>query len=164
MAVNPITWTALVCPVRGAGAYVGLASCRQQATVAEHLFPKRAVPYTGAAVCLRWEEHWPLMYLAVRDPSAARVIPMEEPRRRGYPRVRLRFAVSHGPLFAPARHQDAALDQLRAAAAERRPGAFVVTIGLPIALEPAFHRRVLLNQAAQPWRGLCLAVSGFRPR
>jgi hypothetical protein len=163
MMNRSIVWSAYACPIVGAGSYVGLSSSVQQNTVSRMLFPRRAAPYTGSTVRVRQDDLWPLLFLAVRDPSAVRVIPSRAAvPAEGMRRVMLQFGFEHSAHSLsrlPQWEDTTATNELRLNAEERVPAAFVLTIGLPIRLEQTFHEAVMHLNRGRVWPELCHAVT-----
>lgn len=159
-----VIWSAIDCSFPGAGAYVGLASCMQHYTVAGRLLPKRGQVYAGGSVAVRAGQRWPLVYFAVRDPSAVRVVPVRAARDAGRRHVILQFAFGHRP--APCPDEDskvAPLALLRTHCDERLHGVFVLTVGLGPDAEFGFQRRAGLTRSGLEYGELCDTVHAYRP-
>jgi hypothetical protein len=166
----PIAWSAKVCPTRGAGAYTGLAPCPELLSVASRLNPRRVTVYAGASTQVGRAEPCPLVYFAVRDPSAVRVVPVRRERSAGSGvldepavHVHLLFRFSDRPTR---RLFDTPLDggggrlpaAVAAEAAPTGPGAFMLTIGLAPVHETMLYRNAAIQHPDQPWEDLCARI------
>src|SRR5437016_10978760 len=76
MPKSPVLWSARACPFRRAGVYYGLSRAETHVPVAQRLLPRRGVPYPPRTMSIREHLAVPLVYFAVRDPSAVRVVPV----------------------------------------------------------------------------------------
>ncbi len=165
--IAPITWSATDHSFAGAGAYVGLSSCVQQFTVARWLLPRRAALHASGSVAMRPTHAWPLVYFAVRDPSAVRVIPVRPGRDPGRRHVLLQFDFGHRRPEPP-RLDDGAggtrdLARLRSHCDEKLHGVFVLTVGLAPAAEQDFIRAVRLHEARMSYGEICDRIASFSP-
>jgi hypothetical protein len=139
--VHPV-WSATSCDFPGAGLYIGLAPIVELHLVSRLLAPKRLRTTSGGTTRFGQDGSvCPMVYCAVRDPSVVRVIPVKRPPLpNGYRHVKLSFQLAGLKV-------DETLDELRQIAggstAMDGTGTFVMTIGLPIAEEPAFHQRLV---------------------
>ncbi len=148
----PVSWSAATCDFSGAGVYVGLAPEYEHITVARGLGAKQMQVYVGGRLRAAGESRpWPLHYYAVRDPSAVRVVPVQQPRLpNGFRPVQLRFRFPIGNgrssvvVSAPSDGVD-----LRGAVPLATPAGFVLTIGMAVDREEHFFRETIQRHADQ---------------
>lgn len=154
-------WSARKCPVRRAGVYFGLAPQASHFAVALGLVPNRGSVYDGGRVKVRAEEAWPLIYYAVRDPSAVGVRPVREQARPGeLEPVHLIFSVERAAGAAPDTALAGVPDVLsfRDSATPHPNVAFVLTIGIPRDREQRFHERAVLQRGELSFDAVCDAL------
>ena len=178
MMTGPILWTARACPFRRAGAYVGLGTADSHIIVMRRLLPRRARVYGGGRVRVRDGEEWPLVYYAVRDPSAARVLPVRDGHGNGNGgrkhgdddddplHVMLVFpsaAARNGWRAAAAGNGGhASLEELERHVRLGPDAGFIVTIGLRPDREAEFHESLVLSGTAPAYAELCERISAAK--
>ena len=159
MPKSPVLWSARTCPFRRAGVYYGLSQADTHVRVARRLLPRRGRAYRPGAMAIREGVSVPLVYLAVRDPSAVRVMPVRNgaPEKRiGGEHVSLLFPSAKGAVADPDIEE---LKPLSEVAATDSQAGFIVTVGLRTDLEPEFHRRVVLENRGVAYSELCDVIT-----
>jgi hypothetical protein len=151
-----VIWSAASCTLPGFGVYIGLAEFCEHMTVARSLSAKRLRVFVGARLRIPTElGPWPLIYYAVRDPSAVRVKPVFKPATRaGFKSTDLHFRF------------DAALRESIAVSTPAdgklaMPGCFVMTIGMRVPLEERFYHQVIDHRGHQDWDDLFERLLGL---
>lgn len=149
-----LSWSALTTNCSGFGVYTGLSRHAEHSIFARGLTFKQMRVFADGMITVHDDRRaWILNYFAVRDPSVARVIPIDQPSavpdfrpvqlmlRIGRPRIAFdSFAVSG--LYA-----QIGSDQSEMAA-------FVLTIGLPAAREEEFFGKILAGHPHSTWETL----------
>jgi hypothetical protein len=150
-----VQWSALACPLRGAGGYLGVSPWVEQERVALSLSARRGVVYDGGKARVRAAAPWPVRYFAIRDPSLIRVIPLDH---RG-PGPDDRHVTLMVKLNGNGTHD---ADGVPRAAIPLAPpndpeqmGVFMMTVGLRPELEAAFCRHAAHAAAGHNWQELC---------
>ena len=137
--------------------YYGLCEAGSLHHAAGCILPRRGALYPVSSIRIRPDESAPLVYLAVRDPSAVRVVPVG-PRGRGkaspqdFDHITLVFSAPDRP--GPGGPDPATIQSAVGAARQRQQAGFVVTIGLRTELESEFHERVILAHHDRPYAEL----------
>lgn len=153
---HTFVWSATTCDVPGVGLYLGVAPDYQHMGVARGLSPRQARLFVGGRIRLgRQGTAWPIYYYAVRDPSAVRVVPLDQPALPGgFRHVELRITVGRNGndgaiVVAPPPREEtdsSAQDQYTASFA-----AFLITIGLPAEKEHPFFEQMIDRHFDQEW-------------
>ena len=165
MHQSPVLWSARACPFRKAGVYYGLSPANTHVDVAERILPRRGQVYGPATITVRPSQVLPCVYIAVRDPSAVRVVPVPKPlngedRENGH--VSLIFPPGTRPLLATAAPSGPATEAIRRYAADGEHAGFVVSVGLAVQREEEFHRQVLCAIPGIPYGELCERIEAVR--
>lgn len=159
--MEQLYWTALTIEFSGAGVYLGFAPVDEHELVASRLTQKQARAFSGGTISVRSDRVSPLRYYAVRDPSAVKVKPVERPTADGSRHVQLIFGFSKARAAAATGGVEVeACDGSPAAWPMPPTGypAFIVTIGLPIEREEAFHEHIVCAEPKQSLAELCRRV------
>jgi hypothetical protein len=155
---HTIVWSATTCNVPGVGLYLGVAPDYQHMGVARGLSPRQARLFVGGRIRLGREgTTWPIYYYAVRDPSAVRVVPLDQPvLPGGFRHVELRIEIGRsgngngGAIVVAHRAREraggSAPDQDALSSA-----AFLITIGLPVEQEHPFFEQMIDRHFDQEW-------------
>ncbi len=168
MTTSPILWSARACPFRKAGVYYGLSEPETHLEIAHRLYPRRGRLLLAGTVSLAPSTLLPCIYVAVRDPSAVRVVPVRAARAGG---VREEDLEHVSLVFPPhPRPRESAKDALdptveetiRHYAAAHVQAGFVVTIGLRVEREEEFHHKVLLHEPGVPYGDLCDRITALK--
>ena len=168
MTTSPVLWSARACPFRKAGVYYGLSDSATHLRVAQRLFPRRGAVHVAGTVALTPSATLPCIYIAVRDPSAVRVVPVRAARPGGHREEDLEHVSLVFPPAPRAKEPPGATFDGPVAGAIRRyaaahiQAAFVVTIGLRADREEEFHRRVLLDRPNAAYGDLCDRITALK--
>lgn len=155
--INPV-WSATTCDFPGAGVYLGLAPRFEHLIVGRMLSPRQVRLFTGASVGMG-KGASPLEYYAVRDPSVVRVIPLHQPPLpNGFRHVKLAYQFDRPQLLADAVTLCRTNPGMPPGAGEA-PSAFLVTIGLPLALEEQFFAQVTARGSHQEFGDLYARIA-----
>jgi hypothetical protein len=149
---HQISWSALTCSMPGAGVYCGIAPFTEHVELSKGMpFRKLRVFADGIIVVRDSGQQWPLNYIALRDPSAVKVIPIQQPPVDDFRHARLLFTVS--PVPEPQSSFD--ISGIRAQASANRdpntPFAFVLSVGLPPDREEDLFLRTFADHPQQDW-------------
>jgi hypothetical protein len=167
MQRSPVLWSAQACPFRKAGVYYGLSPAATHVEVSLRLLPRRGQVYTLGSVTLQPSRTLPCVYLAVRDPSAVRVVPVPAFRNGA------EHSNGHVSLIFPARATNGstaatpdgpAVEAIRRYAADGEHAAFIVSVGLQTHREAEFHHQVLLTRPGLPYAELCERIESVKDR
>lgn len=156
MEIRHLLWSATTCEYPGAGVYFGLSLHTEHVAIARYLTPRQVRVMLGGMVTLRpGENPFPINYFAVRDPSAVKVKPVDQPPlHNGFRHVKLTCNFDR---LHPSQETEAIARQVDdhgrrlAGGKPTSTAAFLLTIGLPISREDRFHKATLLDHAAQGW-------------
>lgn len=126
---------------------------------------RQARVYGAGSLSVRQDRLSPLHYYALRDPSSVKVRPVDRPPAPdGTRHVALVFGFARETPVKPADAAPGAAcddDADRAMAQGLMTGlpSFVMTVGLPIGHEEAFHQQVVCADPRQTLEELCRRVS-----
>jgi hypothetical protein len=159
-----LVWSATTCDFPGAGLYLGLAPVTEHVLVARGLTSRQARLYIGGITAVREGELWALNYIAIRDPSAVKVKPLDKPPLpNGFRHVSLVFQVERAGRSdsAGAMHENLE-SALHAVTSDNTVvpgwGAFIVTIGLSPGKEARFFADWIASHPRQSWGDLYLRL------
>jgi hypothetical protein len=163
---TPIIWTAATCDFRGAGVYVGLAPEYEHLVVARGLGTKQMQAFVGGQMRARGEPRpWPIHYYAVRDPSAVRVIPVNQPALpNGFKPVQLRFRfpAHNGRLTVRVTPPgDGRFDHDANSQNAAAPSGFIVSVGMPADREIEFFDAVIDGRMETDWDEVFQRVAAY---
>jgi hypothetical protein len=159
-----LVWSATTCDFPGAGLYLGLAPTTEHIAVARGLTARQARLYLGGITAVREGEFWALNYLAVRDPSAVKVKPLDKPPLpNGFKHVNLVFQVEKAGCSNSAAETHKDLEStIHAGTAGNSDvpgwGAFIITIGLSPRKEAGFFSKWVAGHPRQSWGDLYLRL------
>jgi hypothetical protein len=142
---HSIVWSAATCQYPGAGVYVGSAPQWEHLVLARGLSHKQLRIFIGGRLTFEGERRpWPIYYYALRDPSAARVVPIRNGRLpSGFDAVELRFRVGGAGADSVVPPGPERLQSWAAETNDCPPAGFIVTIGLDITKESGFFCKSL---------------------
>lgn len=143
-----LAWSATTCDFPGAGLYLGLAPSSEHATVARRFSAKQVRILIDGTVRVRHDgPSWPLNYIAVRDPSTVRVVPLDRPPLpNGFRHVKLHFQFDNA---APGAADETG--RTMPVSSPEISSAFILTIGLPLVREDEFFNEAVSAWPAQDW-------------
>jgi hypothetical protein len=154
--IRHLLWSATTCEYPSAGVYFGLSLHAEHVAIARFLTPRQVRIMLGGTVTLRpGEGPFPMNYFALRDPSALKVKPVDQPPlHNGFRHVKITCGFDR---LQPTPETEVIARQVDdngrrlAGGKPAATAAFLLTIGLPTSREDHFHKQTLLDHPGQGW-------------